>query len=304
MTDGDQKPRILYVDDEADLLFLFSDLLSDDYEVATAASPEEALELLDQEQRTPFAVIVSDLRMPGMDGIEFLARSRFIAPQAARLLLTAHADFDVAVNAINQGYVFRFLTKPCPPEVLVEAVKAALAQRDESQAEELHDLVYRDDLTKLYNRRYFETLLAKEHARCERHGKQYSLVFVDMDGLKAVNTAHGHIAGGRVIEQTGMLIAANTRESNFAFRFGGDEFVILVVEAGRECAVECARRVVDAIRGHSYDIGADAKVELSASAGIACYPKDGDTPEQMLKSADDAMYRAKAQDKDSVVCFS
>ncbi|MCP3980737.1 MAG: diguanylate cyclase [bacterium] len=304
MTSGRQKPRILYVDDEADLLLLYRELLSDDYDVVTTHDPQHALELLDREDEVPFSVIVSDLRMPQMDGIDFLARCRFIAPQAARLLLTGHADFDVAVNAINQGYVFRFLTKPCPQEVLEEALRAALAHHDEGQAKQLHDLVYRDDLTQLYNRRYFDTLLPKEHARCERHSRSYSLVFIDMDGLKAVNTEHGHIAGGRVIAQTGMLIADNTRESNFAFRFGGDEFVILVVEADRDSAEKTAHRVVDAIARHRYDIGAGEKISLSASAGIACYPRDGRTPEQMLKSADEAMYRAKATDEDAVVCFS
>lgn len=117
------KTRILLVDDDLNLLDSFRRLLKDDYELFTAESGQDALGVL--ATCGPFTVIISDLKMPGMDGIELLSRVSRSSPDTVRILLTGHADMQAAIDAANLGYVYRFLTKPCPPEILRLSVEAA-----------------------------------------------------------------------------------------------------------------------------------------------------------------------------------
>lgn len=118
--------RILFVDDEPNILDTFRRNLRRAFDVATAEGPEQGLQAL--ESAGPFAVVVSDLRMPVMDGIVFLEHVRERAPDAVRIILSGHGDFATAVAAVNRGAVFRFLTKPCPPEELVSVLRDALRQ--------------------------------------------------------------------------------------------------------------------------------------------------------------------------------
>jgi response regulator RpfG family c-di-GMP phosphodiesterase len=127
------KPRILCVDDEPQILEGLSPHLRRHYELDTATSGLAALEMLAREPTV--AVIMSDMRMPGMDGATFLARARQLAPDAVRMLLTGQADIDAAAAAINEGQIFRFLTKPCPPPTLLAAFGSAVEQHELITAE-------------------------------------------------------------------------------------------------------------------------------------------------------------------------
>lgn len=121
------RPRILCVEDDPSAREVISLVLRRHFDVAVAASGAEGLEQLDRD--ADIAVVVSDMRMPVMDGVEFLARVRLQHPDAVRMLLTGRGDLNSAIAAINEGQIFRFLTKPCPPGDLVSAVQAAVEQQ-------------------------------------------------------------------------------------------------------------------------------------------------------------------------------
>ncbi|MBI2567414.1 MAG: response regulator [Candidatus Schekmanbacteria bacterium] len=127
------KHRILCVDDEPNILAGLSLHLRRLYELQTATSGAAGLEILERDRS--IAVVLSDMRMPGMDGATFLARARQVAPSAIRMLLTGTADIDAAVAAINEGQIFRFLFKPCPATRLQVAVAAAVEQHELITAE-------------------------------------------------------------------------------------------------------------------------------------------------------------------------
>jgi response regulator RpfG family c-di-GMP phosphodiesterase len=122
------KARVLLVDDEPSVLAGYKRTLRQDFEVHTAVSGELALGEL--RENGPFAVVISDMRMPAMSGSKFLSRAKELAPDTVRMLLTGYTDLDAAIAAINDGNIFRFLTKPCSKEELTAALNAGLAQND------------------------------------------------------------------------------------------------------------------------------------------------------------------------------
>lgn len=120
--------RILFVDDDPNLLSAFQRNFRKQFVFDTALGAEEALRLV--QASGPYAVVVADMNMPGMNGIELLERVQSTSPNSVRLMLTGNADQQTAVDAVNRGSVFRFLNKPCPPEDLAQAVEAALKQHE------------------------------------------------------------------------------------------------------------------------------------------------------------------------------
>jgi response regulator RpfG family c-di-GMP phosphodiesterase len=118
--------KILLVDDDPNILQGYQRQLHKDVDIETAQSGSEGLKLL--QEKGPFAVIISDLRMPGMDGIAFLSDTRKQSPDSVRVMLTGHADLEAAINAVNKGNIFRLLTKPCPAENLLQTVQDSIRQ--------------------------------------------------------------------------------------------------------------------------------------------------------------------------------
>ena len=118
--------QILFVDDEENVLSAYTRVLRRRFPIETAPGGPEALERLQNDG--PFAVVVSDMRMPGMDGVQLLGRIKELAPDTVRIMLTGNADQQTAMDAVNQGAIFRFLTKPCDPEKLAQTLEAALEQ--------------------------------------------------------------------------------------------------------------------------------------------------------------------------------
>lgn len=118
--------KVLFVDDEANVLNALQRQFRKQYEVSTALGGARALKMIAEEG--PFAVIVSDMQMPEMSGLEFLQAAQKQAPNSVRLMLTGNADQKTAVDAVNKGNVFSFLTKPCPPDTMISAMDAAIAQ--------------------------------------------------------------------------------------------------------------------------------------------------------------------------------
>ena len=117
--------KILFVDDDTNLLAAFRRQLRKQFHLETASGGREGLKLV--EKNGPYSVIVSDFRMPNMDGIEFLSRVREIAPDTVRIMLTGNADLQAAIHAVNEGNIFRFLTKPCSADILGESLATGIA---------------------------------------------------------------------------------------------------------------------------------------------------------------------------------
>lgn len=153
--------------------------------------------------------------------------------------------------------------------------------------DQVRTLAVSDSLTGLANYRRMLSVMEAELDRSRRTQRPFSVVLFDMDGLKAINDQYGHLTGSRAIVRLGKVLHHHCRAIDTAARYGGDEFAIVFPEAGGEIAARIVSRIHE-------KIAADGEMPvLSASAGIASYPEDGDTPEKLLAAADRALYRMK-----------
>jgi diguanylate cyclase (GGDEF)-like protein len=157
-----------------------------------------------------------------------------------------------------------------------------------------------DDLTKLHNARYLRQFLLNEIRRARRYGSNVAALFLDLDDFKRVNDAHGHLAGSHVLMEMAAVILSSIRDTDAVARYGGDEFVIVLPDAGMELAGTVAERIRSRIARHSFNGGRNLKLSLTASFGVAAFPQHASSPQQLIACADRAMYEAKAARKDCV----
>jgi len=176
------------------------------------------------------------------------------------------------------------------------ATQVGIAIENAQLYEKTVEMAFNDDVTVLYNRRYFLEELERELARARRKRTPLSLLMMDVDGLKSINDRFGHAQGAAFLKELGNIIKANTRASDVAARFGGDEFVLLAAETDTREAVEIAERLRLETKSYSTQIeGWD--VGMSISLGVATFPEHASDSEGLLKKADEAMYEAKKAGK-------
>lgn len=162
------------------------------------------------------------------------------------------------------------------------------------------DLAMRDDLTKAYNRRFFESYLDEEIERSRRYGTLFSIIFLDLDDLKMVNNFYGHLTGSRTLQEVAKRILGAVRAIDKVVRFGGDEFCIILPQTDQDQAMAVARRVRKAMTAGAFRLDPDVEISITASFGIATYPTHGMTKEDLVRQADAAMYRVKSTTKNEV----
>lgn len=153
--------------------------------------------------------------------------------------------------------------------------------------EQVRRMAVSDPLTGLANYRRLIAVLEAELDRSRRTGRSFSIVLLDMDGLKSVNDRYGHLVGSRALCRLANVLRVNSRTIDTAARYGGDEFALVLAETGRETAALIVQRIRERLAQDT------EKPPLSASAGAAVYPIDGDTPEKLLGAADRALYGMK-----------
>ena len=164
----------------------------------------------------------------------------------------------------------------------------------------LREMALRDGLTGMYNRRYLEDALNRELHRAQRSGKTVAVLMIDIDHFKRFNDKYGHDAGDFVLGAVARAITSNIRPSDIACRYGGEELIVVLPEAELECAVERAEKLRTSIRDTNLTHLGQVLPPVSASFGVAMYPANGDKPADLIKAADQALYRAKNEGRDRV----
>lgn len=203
------RAQILCVDDEPNVLEGLSMHLKRSYEVFCATSGAAALDIL--RDKTHIAVVISDMRMPGMDGAAFLAKARVVAPLAVRILLTGQTELEAAVAAVNEGQIFRFLTKPCPPPVLLRAVEASVDQ---------HKLLSNERALLEHSQPHHIVQAPPSHHHAHHHAKEHverSSSTGSSRSVSMVNLRVGMVFAEDVRSVTGILLAARGFEVTDGF---------------------------------------------------------------------------------------
>jgi len=185
---------------------------------------------------------------------------------------------------------------------LLEALAdfAAIALENARHVKRIQELTITDDCTNLYNARHMDFILETEIYRSRRYGYEFSLIFIDLDHFKNVNDTHGHLVGSKLLMEIGQMLKICCRRIDFAFRYGGDEFVIVLPQASKENACTVARRLHQKI-GETPWLAADGmNIHITASLGVAAYPTDAKTKVELLHLADEAMYSVKNSTRDAI----
>jgi len=177
---------------------------------------------------------------------------------------------------------------------------AAIAIENAHDVASIQQLSITDDCTGLYNTRHLYNVLGRELERCVRQGLPVSLAFLDLDSFKLVNDAHGHLVGSELLAHTGRRLQELSGPRNLCFRYGGDEFVVLMPETGVEAARTHCTEVLAALMETRFDMRPGLRLSVSASVGVATAPTDGTTVHAVIRSADARMYAAKTNGRGHV----
>ena len=166
--------------------------------------------------------------------------------------------------------------------------------------ERVRELVIKDDQTDSFNRRYLDAFLIEELERARRYGTALSIIFLDLDNLKEVNSLHGHAAGSRALRLLSRRVIAAIRGSDKLFRYGGDEFCVVLPETDAVGAYELAERLRQSIASRPFEVEVRTEVPLTASFGVSCFPLHAESAASLLEAADQAMSRVKRTGKNSI----
>jgi diguanylate cyclase (GGDEF)-like protein len=177
---------------------------------------------------------------------------------------------------------------------------AAIAIENARAVEKIQELTITDDCTGLYNARHLYKTLETEVYRSARFGYEFSVLFIDLDHFKQVNDTHGHLIGSKLLAEIGYLIKAQLRLIDFAFRYGGDEFVVLLPQTSKDAALVVARRLRDSLRASMFCKEEGLNLNVRASMGLATYPHDAKSPNDIIRQADEMMYMVKNSTRDSI----
>jgi diguanylate cyclase (GGDEF)-like protein len=245
------------VDDDPQILEGYQRALRKRFDLDIASGGRQALEMISS--KGPYAVVISDMRMPEMSGLDLLMHIRERAPQTVRIMLTGNADQQTAVDAVNQGRVFRFLSKPCATDAMAEALeqalehyhkaleKEALIDQASADLQDLSDqLAYQsqhDALTGLPNRQAFEKQLETALEASHKESSEHVLCHVNIDHLHVINSSCGQAAGDELLRKVARLIGSRIRARDPFARLEGDQFGILL----KECSLDAVQGLVEGL---------------------------------------------------------
>jgi len=292
-------------------------LRDDGRDVTEAPCAEQALKLF---RDNPFPVVVTDIIMGKMNGLELLQEIKLIEPDTQVVVMTSNASLETATTALRNG-AYDYLIKPFEEIDLITAVTNRAAEKVElirqnrvmvdrlkRNAEELErlnhelqDLAIRDGLTGLFNHRYFRESLGTELSRSSRHGRAFSVIFMDVDHFKHYNDANGHLAGDEVLRTLSTLISERARDTTVSARYGGEEFVLLLPETDKEGAKTYAEELRGRIETYAFpDEKSQPLGRITLSLGVSTYPEDGCDADTLISHADQALYHAKDAGRNAV----
>ncbi|MBC8432029.1 MAG: diguanylate cyclase [Desulfobacterales bacterium] len=292
--------NILIVDDDGDIRDSMHEFMGKSgFNAFAASSAEEAIKIL---KVNSIEVVITDIMLPGLNGLELTD------------LIKSKCDIDVMVmtgysgdysyeEAINKG-ASDFLFKPVRFEEVLLRLKRVLRERQLTKErgqilEKLEKLAITDGLTRLYNLRHFYNQLEVEVDRSNRYGHSLGLLLLDIDRFKVYNDTYGHLEGDKVLIKLSQTMRSCLRTMDSAFRYGGEEFTIILPETSGEEAKTVAHRIRKAVEAEKFIPEPNEPYQVTVSIGVTEYCKDEEFAD-FIKRADKAMYISKLAGRNKV----
>lgn len=297
--------KILIVDDEEIIRNFLVDVLSDEgFTIKAVSSGEEAVRLF---KKNAFDLIITDIMMPGIDGIQVLRAAKEMDSDQSVIVMTGYASTETAVESMKLGAA-DYITKPFNlDQIKIVVAKTLERRRLQKKAEEgeiYKQLSRIDGLTELYNYTFFQQLLKTEVERAQRYEHQLSLLMIDIDDFKDYNDHNGHPAGDEALKRLSRVMSRAVRGCDYIARYGGDEFVVVLPETDQAEAAIIGERLRSLVEQTEFKVGsAKKKVKLTVSVGLATFPQDAQNKEELIKRADEALYKAKAMNRNKLCAF-
>jgi diguanylate cyclase (GGDEF)-like protein len=177
---------------------------------------------------------------------------------------------------------------------------AAIALENAIHVKRIHELTITDDVTSLYNARHLNFVLETEIYRSNRYHYEFSLIFIDLDHFKEVNDTYGHLCGSKLLREIAEVVRSSLRLIDYAFRYGGDEFVVLLPQTGKESATVVAKRLHQRLNETRFLVEENLNLHVTASLGLASFPVDASTKAELVRLADEAMYLVKNTSRNNI----
>lgn len=292
--------KILIIDDDAGVRDSMQEFIKDSgYDIYTASSAEEALELLKSEI---VDVVITDIILTGMDGLELtdLIKHNY---DIDVIVMTGYSEKFSYEDAINKG-ASDLVFKPIRYRELMLRLKRVLKERQLSidrakMLKTLEKLAITDGLTRLYNLRHFYKQLEIEIDRCNRYGHSLALLLLDIDHFKKCNDTYGHLEGDKVLVRLGQIIKVCLRTMDSAYRYGGEEFTIILPETTGKEANNVAERINASVESERFSTEAGEDFSITISIGVTEYFKE-EQLSTFIHRADQAMYKSKAKGRNRI----
>ena len=304
--------KVLVVDDSKTQRAVVIEALKGHGGISTVFEAENGVEALKVLSTDNVDLVLSDIIMPRMDGFSLLKsiENHKGWDHIPIILLTAKSELDDRVKGLKQG-AWDYLVKPVNPVELLTRIQVmlrikSLQDKLKNRIHHLERLSIVDPLTGLYNKKYLFDFIKGELKRSSRYGLSVSCLMMDIDHFKEINDKFGHPCADQLLKQLGTLLGEIIRGYDFAARFGGDEFtVILPQQRNREDAFHVAERIRERVENFEF-LGTSRskkiKMRITVSLGVAGFPDEdvGDS-ERLMEKADEALYRAKSTGRNRTV---
>jgi diguanylate cyclase (GGDEF)-like protein len=304
------KATILVVEDERDIAELISlHLKREGHTVTVVENGENAVQQVESQK---FDLIIVDWMLPGVSGLDLCKKWRAgqdtYASKVPIFMVTARAHTSDIVLGLEMG-ADDYITKPFKVVELLARVRAQLRIKDLNDKltkanERLKELVDIDDLTGLFNMRSLYKKLDFELDRARRHDRSIAVIMMDVDHFKKVNDHHDHLFGSWVLSQIGKMIRENIRKIDFAARYGGDEYLVVLSEINREGTMVFTQRLREKIAARTFT-NDNFSINLTASFGVAVVNPNQNNVDarELVRLADKGLYLAKENGRNRVEVY-
>ncbi|OGL46570.1 MAG: hypothetical protein A2149_00350 [Candidatus Schekmanbacteria bacterium RBG_16_38_11] len=296
----DEKPvpvKILIVDDEEILRNMLTDVLTEEgYQVSQAPNGEEAVNMLKENY---FEIVLTDIMMPGLDGIGVLRAAKEIEPGSDIIVMTGYASVETAIESIRLG-ASDYITKPFNIDqikiVIARTIQRRVLERKAQEGEFYKEISKIDTITNLFNHKTFQQLFEAEVGRAKRHNNPLSLLILDIDNFTIYNETNGYPMGDFVLKEIATILTDSCRNHDLVARYGGDEFAVIVPGQGKEETALIARRFKKNVEESKFE-----KEEvlpgkcLTVSVSLVTFPEDSSSKRELLEKAEETLKKAKSK---------